>query len=167
MDDQATFVPFARPDIGEAEIEAVVAALRSGWLTTGPNSAAFEREFGEFLGVGLHAVAVNSATAALHLAVDGLGLGPGDEVLVPTWTFTATAEIVRYTGATPVMVDIDPGTLNLDFAAAERAVTSPPSPWRWVWRARRRCWWWRVCCCGRSARISAARGRWVSRCGRT
>jgi len=120
--DPSSFVPFARPDIGEAEIEAVVTALRSGWLTTGPNCAAFEQEFAEFLGGGVHALAVNSATAGLHLAVDGLGLGPGDEVIVPTWTFTSTAEVVRYTGATPVMVDVDPVTLNLDLAAAERAV---------------------------------------------
>ncbi len=121
--DESPFIPFARPDIGEAEIDAVVTALRSGWLTTGPNSAAFEQEFADFLGGGVHAVAVNSATAGLHLAVEGLGLGPGDEVIVPTWTFTSTAEVVRYTGATPVMVDVDPLTLNLDFAAAERAVT--------------------------------------------
>ena len=124
MDDRSTFVPFAQPDIGEAEIASVVEALRSGWLTTGPNSAAFEREFAEFLGGGSHAIAVNSATAGLHLAVEGLGLGPGDEVIVPTWTFTATAEVVRYTGATPVLVDVDPSTLNLDFAAAERAVNA-------------------------------------------
>jgi len=124
MDDRSTFVPFAQPDIGEAEIASVVEALRSGWLTTGPNSAAFEREFAEFLGGGSHAIAVNSATAGLHLAVEGLGLGPGDEVIVPTWTFTATAEVVRYTGATPVLVDVDPSTLNLDFAAAERAVSA-------------------------------------------
>lgn len=122
MSGRSDFVPFARPDIGEAEIDAVAEALRSGWLTTGPNAAAFEREFADFLGGGRHAVAVNSATAALHLAVEGLGLGEGDEVIVPTWTFTATAEVVRYVGATPVMVDVDPVTLNIDFAAAERAV---------------------------------------------
>lgn len=122
MHDRSAFVPFAVPDIGDAEIDAVVAALRSGWLTTGPNAAAFEREFGEFLGGGLHTVAVNSATAALHLALDGLGIGPGDEVIVPTWTFTATAEVVRYRGATPVIVDVDAATLNLDLTRAERAV---------------------------------------------
>lgn len=118
-----TFIPFAVPDITEEEIEAVTTALRSGWLTTGPVTAAFEREFAAFLGEGLHAVAVNSATAGLHLAVEALGIGPGDEVLVPTWTFTATAEVVRYVGATPVMVDVEPDTLNIDLEAAARAVT--------------------------------------------
>lgn len=123
MHNEPEFVPFARPDIGEAEIEAVVAALRSGWLTTGPNSAAFESEFTDFLGGDLHAVAVNSATAGLHLTVESLGLGPGDEVIVPTWTFTSTAEVIRYVGATPIFVDVDPTTLNIDFDAAERAVS--------------------------------------------
>lgn len=118
------FIPFAVPDITEEEIEAVTTALRSGWLTTGPTTAAFEQEFASFLGKGgLHAVAVNSATAGLHLAVEALGIGPGDEVLVPTWTFTATAEVVRYVGATPVMVDVEPDTLNIDLDAAARAVT--------------------------------------------
>lgn len=124
MISQDTFIPFALPDITEAEIEAVVETMRSGWLTTGPNAAAFETEFASFLGEGLHAVAVNSATAGLHLAVEALGIGPGDEVLVPTWTFTSTAEVVRYVGARPVFVDVDPRTLNIDFEAAERAVTS-------------------------------------------
>lgn len=117
------FLPFARPDITEDEVEAVTTALRSGWITTGPSAAAFEREFADFLGPDLHAVAVNSATAGLHLALEALGIGPGDEVLVPTWTFTATAEVVRYLGATPVLVDVEPGSLNLDFEAAARAVT--------------------------------------------
>jgi len=116
------FVPFALPDIGDDEISAVVAAMRSGWLTTGPNAAAFEHEFENHLGEGLHAVAVNSATAGLHLALEAAGIGPGDEVLVPTWTFTASAEVVRYLGADPVLVDVDPVTLNLDLAAAGRAV---------------------------------------------
>jgi dTDP-4-amino-4,6-dideoxygalactose transaminase len=117
------FLPFALPDIGEAEIAAVVESLRSGWLTTGPRAAAFEREFAEFLGGGLSTVALNSATAGLHLALEALGIGPGDEVIVPTWTFTATAEVVRYLGADPVIVDVDPYTLNIDLAAAEAAVT--------------------------------------------
>jgi dTDP-4-amino-4,6-dideoxygalactose transaminase len=118
------FLPFARPDITEAEISAVTDTIRSGWLTTGPNCAAFEKEMAEFLGGGdLQCVAVNSATAGLHLAVEALGLGPGDEVLVPTWTFTSTAEVVRYVGATPVFVDVDPVTLNIDLADAARKVT--------------------------------------------
>lgn len=118
------FIPFAIPDITEAEVEAVAETVRSGWLTTGPNAAAFEREFAEYLGdSGLHAVAVNSATAGLHLAIEALDLGPGDEVLVPTWTFTATAEVVRYVGATPVFVDVHPDTLNIDLDAAAKLVT--------------------------------------------
>ena len=124
MTNPDAFIPFAVPDITEAEISAVVEAMRSGWLTTGPVTAAFEKEFASFLGEGLHAVAVNSATAGLHLAMEALGIGPGDEVLVPTWTFTATAEVVRYVGATPVLVDVDPDSLNIDFDAAQAAVTS-------------------------------------------
>ncbi|WMY78072.1 DegT/DnrJ/EryC1/StrS aminotransferase family protein [Citricoccus sp. I39-566] len=118
------FLPFARPDITEAEIEAVTQTIRSGWLTTGPNAAAFEKEMAEFLGGGdITCVAVNSATAGLHLAVEALGIGPGDEVLVPTWTFTSTAEVVRYVGADPVLVDVDPVTLNIDFSDAEQKLT--------------------------------------------
>lgn len=118
------FLPFAVPDVGEREIEAVVEAMRSGWLTTGPRVAAFESEFAAFIGGGVAAVAVNSATAGLHLALEAVGLSPGDEVILPTWTFTATAEVVRYLGGHPVMVDVDPVTLNLDFEAAARAVTA-------------------------------------------
>jgi len=118
------FIPFALPDITEREVEAVSTAMRSGWLTTGPNAAAFEDEFASFLGGdGIEAIAANSATAGLHLAIEALGIGPGDEVLVPTWTFTSTAEVVRYVGATPVLVDVDPVTLNIDLDAAGRAVT--------------------------------------------
>lgn len=118
------FVPFALPDIGSAEIEAVVEAIRSGWLTTGPQAAAFEQEFAAALGGEVNAIAVNSGTAGLHLALEAIGVGAGDEVIVPTWTFTATAEVVRYLGADPVIVDVDPETLAIDLAAAERAVTS-------------------------------------------
>ena len=117
------FLPFALPDIGEAEIAAATASMRSGWLTTGPSAAAFEAEFAEFLGGGVTAVSVNSATAGLHLALEGLGIGPGDEVIVPTWTFTSTAEVVRYLGAHPVIVDVDPVTLNIDLDAARLAIT--------------------------------------------
>ncbi|HSO70175.1 MAG TPA: DegT/DnrJ/EryC1/StrS family aminotransferase [Arachnia sp.] len=117
------FLPFARPDITEAEIQAVVETMRSGWLTTGPNAAAFEREFIEFLGADAQGVAVNSATAGLHLAFEAIGVRPGAEVLVPTWTFTATAEAVRYLGGDPVLVDADPDTLCIDLSDAERKVT--------------------------------------------
>lgn len=117
------FLPFALPDVGEEEIEAVADAIRSGWLTTGPRVAAFEREFSAHIG-DVESVAVNSATAGLHLALEAAGIGAGDEVLVPTWTFTATAEVVRYLGAEPVLVDVDPATLNIDLMAAKAAVTA-------------------------------------------
>ena len=112
-------VPFYRPDISELEIEEVVATLRSGWLTSGPRVRRFEQAFAHAVGAE-HAVAVNSCTAALHLAVEALGLEAGQAVLVPTLTFAATAEIVRYCGAVPVLVDCDPNTLNMDLADAER-----------------------------------------------
>src|SRR5713226_7465141 len=112
-------VPFFRPDVGEPEVEEVVAALRSGWLTTGPRVRRFEQEFAAAVGAP-HAVALNSCTAALHLAVEALGLKPGQGVLVPTMTFAATAEVVRYQGAIPILVDCDPLTSNLDLADAER-----------------------------------------------
>jgi perosamine synthetase len=115
-------VPFFRPDIREAEIEEVVSVLRSGWLTTGPIAERFEREFAEAVG-GHHAVAVNSCTAAMHLAVNALGLRPGQGVLVPTMTFAATAEVIRYEGAVPVLVDCDPQTGNVDLHAAERMLS--------------------------------------------
>ena len=117
------FLPFARPEIGEAEIAEVVDTLRSGWLTTGPKAKRFENDFSAYLGdVGLHSLAVNSATAGLHLALEALGIGPGDEVITTTHTFTATAEVVRYLGADVRLVDIDPHTLCIDPAAVERAV---------------------------------------------
>jgi dTDP-4-amino-4,6-dideoxygalactose transaminase len=115
-------VPFFRPDIREAEIDEVVSVLRSGWLTTGPVVERFEREFAEAVG-GHYAVAVNSCTAALHLAVNALGLRPGQGVLVPTMTFAATAEVIRYEGAVPVLVDCDPQTGNLDLHAAGRMLS--------------------------------------------
>jgi dTDP-4-amino-4,6-dideoxygalactose transaminase len=119
---RAPFLPFALPDIGEEEIAAVVACLRSGWITTGPISKQFERAFANYLVDCGEAIAVNSATAGLHLALEALGIGPGDEVIVPTLTFTATAEVVRYLGAQPVFVDIDPSTLNISPAAVEAAI---------------------------------------------
>ncbi len=115
-------VPFFRPSLSEAEIGEVVACLRTGWLTTGPRCKQFEAQFAESVGAK-HAVAVNSCTAALHIAVEALGLRPGHAVLVPTMTFAATAEIVRYQGAIPVLVDCDPDTLNMDLADAERKLS--------------------------------------------
>jgi dTDP-4-amino-4,6-dideoxygalactose transaminase len=119
----APFLPFALPEIGEEEIAEVVDTLRSGWVTTGPRARRFEGDFVAFLGdAALHAVAVNSATAGLHLALEALGIGPGDEVITTTHTFTATAEVVRYLGADVKLVDIDPATLNIDPALVEAAI---------------------------------------------
>ena len=135
---EPAFIPFARPDIGEAEIQAVAHAMRSGWVTTGPETKAFEQEFAAYLQSSgatgsaqeesgaenaLHAIAVNSATAGLHLALEALGIGPGDEVIAPTLTFTATVEVARYLGADAVLVDVDPVTLNISPAAIEAAIT--------------------------------------------
>ncbi|HEX2526675.1 MAG TPA: DegT/DnrJ/EryC1/StrS family aminotransferase [Geminicoccus sp.] len=119
----ADFLPFALPDITSAEIDEVVACLRSGWITTGPKVARFEREFAAMLGSDVEAVAVSSATAGLHLALEAAGIGPGDEVIVPVHTFTATAEVVVYLGATPVFVDVLPGQLTMDPEAVEAAIT--------------------------------------------
>ncbi|MEM9554808.1 MAG: DegT/DnrJ/EryC1/StrS family aminotransferase [Acidobacteriota bacterium] len=116
-------VPFFRPDLEQAEIDEVVATLRSGWLTTGPRTAAFEQAFAEAVGAR-HAVALSSCTAALHLATVCLDLAPGQLVLVPTMTFAATAEVIRYAGAVPVLVDCDSETLNLDLDDAERKLTA-------------------------------------------
>ncbi|MFY9510918.1 MAG: DegT/DnrJ/EryC1/StrS family aminotransferase [Rubrivivax sp.] len=121
MSDQ--FLPFALPDIGEEEIAEVVSALRSGWITTGPKTRQFEAEFAQWLGGGLEAISVNSATAGLHLALEAIGVGPGDEVITTPYTFTASAEVVRYLGAHPVFVDIDPATLNIDPRAIEDRIT--------------------------------------------
>jgi dTDP-4-amino-4,6-dideoxygalactose transaminase len=121
-----SFLTFALPDIGEEEIAEVVDSMRSGWLTTGPKTRAFEAAFAAFIGEGappVEALALNSATAGLHLALEALGIGPGDEVITTTYTFTATAEVVRYLGAHPVLVDINSNTFNLDPGAVERAIT--------------------------------------------
>ncbi len=118
------FIPFALPDIGDDEIAEVVDTLRSGWITTGPKTRRFEEDFTAYLGdPSVHSMAVNSATAGLHLALEALGIGPGDEVITTTHTFTATAEVVRYLGADVVLVDIDPATLCIDVAAVEAAIT--------------------------------------------
>jgi dTDP-4-amino-4,6-dideoxygalactose transaminase len=114
-------VPFFRPSVGDSEIDQVATVLRSGWLTTGPRVRQFEEEFAAAVGAR-HAVAVNSCTAALHLAVEALGLSPGAGVLIPTMTFAATGEILRYLGAVPILVDCDPVTLNMDLANAARKI---------------------------------------------
>ena len=114
-------VPFFRSSIGDAEIEAVAACLRSGWLTTGGITREFEREFAAYVGAK-HAVALNSCTAALHLALEAIGLQRGELVLVPTMTFAATAEVVRYFDAVPVFVDCDQVTQCIDVVAAARTI---------------------------------------------
>ncbi len=116
-------LPFHRPDIGDEEIDEVLNVLRSGWLTTGPKAREFETEFAAMAGVK-HAVAVNSCTAALHLALEAAGLREGDEVLVPAMTFAATAEVVTYFKAKPVLIDCVPDTLNLDPHRIEQAITT-------------------------------------------
>ena len=120
---QTSFLPFHIPDIGEDEIQAVVETLRSGWLTTGPKVRQFEEDFARYIGCR-HAVAVNSATSALHLALEAVGIKAGDEVLVPTLTFAATAAVVLHLQAKPKLVDCRPETLNLDPDQLERAITA-------------------------------------------
>lgn len=116
-------IPFAVPDIGEAEIEAVTTVLRSRWLTTGRQAHEFEQRFAARVGAR-HAVALNSATAALHLSLEALGVGPGDLVFLSPYTFAASAEVIRYLGARPVFVDIDPVTLNIDVDALAESLAA-------------------------------------------
>jgi perosamine synthetase len=116
------FIPFHLPDIGDEEIHSVVETLRSGWLTTGIKTKQFEKEFAEWVGAS-HAVALNSCTAALHLALEAVGVTAGDEVIVPTMTFAATAEVVHYCRALPVLVDCKSDTFNIDVEAIEQAIS--------------------------------------------
>lgn len=118
-----SYIPFHRPSIGKEEMDAVQQVLASGWLTTGPVTMEFEKQFAAYVGCK-HALAVTSCTAALQLALDAIGLKEGDEVLVPSCTFTATAEVVTYFGARPVLCDSVRGGFNIDAADAERRVTS-------------------------------------------
>ncbi len=111
-------IPFARPLIGDDEINEVIDTLRSGWLTTGPKVKQFEEDFAAYIGVK-HALAVSSATAGLHLGLEALGVGVGDKVITTVHTFTATAEVIRYLGADPIFVDMEEGTFNLDLDAVE------------------------------------------------
>jgi dTDP-4-amino-4,6-dideoxygalactose transaminase len=118
----AVSIPFHQASLGEEEVQAVAEVIRSGWITMGTKTLEFEKQFAAYVGAR-HAVDVCSGTAALHLALEAVRLRPGDEVLLPTTTFTATGEVVNYLGARPVLVDIDPITLNIDVSAAERKVT--------------------------------------------
>src|SRR5713226_5040418 len=115
-------IPIARPCVGREEEQAVIQSLRSGWLSQGPRVAEFEKQFSEYVGAK-HAIAVSSCTTALHLAFIGAGIGPGDEVLCPSLSFIATANSIRYVGATPIFVDIDAVTFNIDPAKIEAAIT--------------------------------------------
>ncbi|MGH2587435.1 MAG: DegT/DnrJ/EryC1/StrS family aminotransferase [Dehalococcoidia bacterium] len=116
------YLPYNQPSIDEDEIEAVAETLRSGWITTGPRTAAFEQRFAAYTGAS-HAIALSSATAGLHLALVAAGIGQGDEVIVPVYTFAACAHVVVQLGARPVLVDCSADDLNIDPEAVERAVT--------------------------------------------
>ncbi len=118
---QDEFIPFHIPTLGKEEFDAIKEVLSSGWLTTGPVTQKFENEFAEYIGCK-HALAVNSGTAALQLALDSIGLKSGDEVLVPTYTFAATAEVVTYFHARPVLCDSVVGGFNLDPADLEQRI---------------------------------------------
>jgi len=119
------FIVFGAPDIADAEIEEVLATMRSGWLGTGPRVAAFESQFAAFKGTSpAQVAAVNSCTAALHLSLLAAGVGPGDEVITSPLTFCATVNAILHTGATPVLADIDPQTMNIDPAQIERRITT-------------------------------------------
>lgn len=119
---RSQFLPFHCPDIEEDEIQSVVETLRSGWLTTGPKVKQFEEEFAKYIGAR-HAIAVNSGTAALHLALDAVGIKERDEVIVPTMTFAATAEVVYYLRAKPVLVDSQAGAFNMDPKEVKKKIT--------------------------------------------
>ena len=115
-------VPLSKPDISELEIDLVISVLRSSQLSLGPRLEEFENRVATYIGLP-HAIAVSSGTAGLHLCVRALGIGDGDEVLVPSFTFIAAAHAIRYEGAVPVFVDIDARTLNVDLACIEAAIT--------------------------------------------
>ena len=119
------FILFGAPDIAEAEIQEVLATLESGWLGTGPRVAAFESQFATFKGLSSpHVAALNSCTAALHLSLLAAGVGPGDEVITTPLTFCATVNAILHTGATPVLVDVDPLSMNIDPTQIERKISS-------------------------------------------
>jgi len=119
---RSRFLPFALPDLDEREAEAVRVVLESGWLTTGEKTRLFESRFAERVGAK-HAVAVNSCTAAMHLALEAIGLQRDDEVITTPYTFAATAEVIRYFDAKPVFVDIEPDSLNIDPLKTASAIT--------------------------------------------
>lgn len=117
------FIPFAVPEIGQEEIDEVVACLKSGWITTGPRVSKFEEDFSSYIG-SKHSIAVSSATAGLHLALEAIGIKDGDKVMTSPFTFTSTAEVINYLGADPVFIDIDPRTFNIDHEKIEAYLSS-------------------------------------------
>lgn len=121
-DMRESFLSFSPPYLGDEEIAEVVAALRSGWISRGPRTAEFERAFARRVSAPA-ALGLNSCTAGLHLALRVLGIGPGDEVIAPTMTFCASVNVIEHVGARPILVDVEPETLNIDPRAAEAAVT--------------------------------------------
>ena len=120
------FIPFAKPSLGTEEEEAVIRVLRSGWLTTGTETKNFESEFAAYTKTA-NALAVNSATSGLHLALEAFGIGPGDKIITSPYTFTSTAEVIRYLGADPVFADIDPATFNISPLETARLLEKDPS----------------------------------------
>jgi dTDP-4-amino-4,6-dideoxygalactose transaminase len=123
---RAEFLSFSPPLIGEEEIEEVVKALRSGWITTGPRVDRFQSEFKEFIGADA-ALALNSCTGAMHIALTVLGIGPGDRVVSTPMTFASTIHVIEHVGAQPVLVDVEPDTLNIDPERIEAAVRADPT----------------------------------------
>ena len=117
-----TLLPICRPSITDAEIDAVTGVLKSGWITTGPNAAAFEEAFAASLGIE-HAVSLSSATAGMHLALRALDIGPGDEVITPSMTWVSTVNLIVLSGATPVFVDVDRDTLMVDAESVRSLIT--------------------------------------------
>ncbi|MBP3384317.1 MAG: DegT/DnrJ/EryC1/StrS aminotransferase family protein, partial [Firmicutes bacterium] len=115
-------IPFSPPDISDAEIEQVVAALKSGWITTGPKTKQLEKEIAEFLGTN-RAACLNSSTAAMEMTLRLLEIGPGDEVIVPAYTYTATCSVVCHVGATPVIVDTQKDIPEIDYDKLEDVIT--------------------------------------------
>jgi dTDP-4-amino-4,6-dideoxygalactose transaminase len=120
---QLKHLPFALPDIGDEEIQAVVSCMKSGWVTTGPNAKKFEEDFSNYLGNDLHSVAVNSASMGILLTLEAMGIGAGDEVIIPTYTFSATGMMTLHTGAKVVLCDVDPNTFNIDVTKIEALIT--------------------------------------------
>jgi dTDP-4-amino-4,6-dideoxygalactose transaminase len=131
---RSEFLPFYAPDVGEEEIREVTEALRSGWLTTGPRVQRFEEEFAAAVGAPA-AAAVNSGTAALHVSLATLGIGPGDAVITSPLTFASSAHVIEHVGARPIFADVDPDTLNVDPEAVRRAIKQAEADGAWPVRA--------------------------------